>query len=576
MKTGNKQSKGINTIDGDRFKEMLETALNRLGQQKSLVDSLNVFPVPDGDTGTNMYLTMQEAVQETKNSKSDRIDDICESMSRGALMGARGNSGVILSQLLRGFAQAVEGNKLMNAEDLATALKNASKVAYKGVLKPVEGTILTVSRKAAEGAKKGLKKGDDTKVVLEETIEAANIALNKTPEQLPVLKEAEVVDAGGQGYVFILEGMLQALKGEVVYSSASSEAAPRQAGLHKQKEEAIKYTFCTQLLIHLDKEDGQKEIDRIKKELNNYGDSLMVVGSDEIIKIHIHTNHPGVILEYGLKIGIIDDIKIDNMKSQHQDMIYKDKPELKVVNDDHSFGASNSDGPDIIKVDRKDKKAKKRGIITVAAGEGIKNILTELGADKVIFGGQSMNPSTNDFVQAIDNLNAKEIIIFPNNKNVVSAARQAAELEEEKTVKVIPTRSFTEAIAALMHYNENEELDPLIEAMDKEREYVRTAQITIAVKDSKVQGLDIKEGDVIGLIDGNIQVKGNDYERVVVKLFEESLDDEELITIYYGEEVSEDDAIKLRNKLLNRFDDLDEIEIYAGEQPLYPYIISLE
>ncbi|MFW5789656.1 MAG: DAK2 domain-containing protein [Bacillota bacterium] len=576
MKTGNKKSKGINTIDGDRFKEMLETSLSRLEQQKSLVDSLNVFPVPDGDTGTNMYLTMQEAVEETKNSKSNRIDDICDSMSRGALMGARGNSGVILSQLLRGFAQAVEGNKLMSAEDLADALKNASKVAYKGVLKPVEGTILTVSRKAADGAKKGLKKSDDTKVVLEETIEAANIALNKTPEQLPVLKEAEVVDAGGQGYIFILEGMLQALKGEVVYSAGTTEVTTKTPRTHKQKEEYIKYTFCTQLLIHLDKEDGQKEIDRIKKELNNYGDSLMVVGSDEVIKIHIHTNHPGVILEYGLKIGIIDDIKIDNMKSQHQDMIYRDKPELKVVNDIHSFDSDKSNGPDIKKAKEKNQKPIKRGIITVAAGEGIKSILNELGADEVIFGGQSMNPSTNDFVQAIENLNAKEIIIFPNNKNVVSAARQAAELEENKTVRVIPTRSFTEAIAAMMHYNNHEELDILVKSMDEERENVRTAQITIAVKDSKVQGLDIKEGDVIGLIDGDIKVKGNDYERVVVKLFEESLDDEELITIYYGEEVSEDDAVKLRNKLLNRFDEIDEIEIYAGEQPLYPYIISLE
>jgi len=576
MKTGNKKSKGINTIDGDRFKEMLETGLSRLGQQKSLVDSLNVFPVPDGDTGTNMYLTMQEAVEETKNSRSDRIDDICESMSRGALMGARGNSGVILSQLLRGFAQAVEGNKLMNAEDLAEALKNASKIAYKGVLKPVEGTILTVSRKAADGAKKGLKKSDDTKVVLEETIEAANIALNKTPEQLPVLKEAEVVDAGGQGYIFILEGMLQALKGEVVYSQSSEKAVAQQARAHSQKEEDIKYTFCTQLLIHLDKEDGQKEIDRIRKELNNYGDSLMVVGSDEVIKIHIHTNHPGVILEYGLKIGIIDDIKIDNMKSQHREMIDKDKPELRVVNEDHSINASNSFDAEVKKSNKKNDKPKNRGIITVAAGEGIKNILTELGADEVIFGGQSMNPSTNDFVQAIENLNAKEIIIFPNNKNVVSAARQAAELEEEKIVKVIPTRSFAEAIAAMMHYNDHEDLEVMVEAMDEEREFVRTAQITIAVKDSRVQGLDIKEGDVIGLIDGNIKVKGNDYERVVVKLFEDSLEDEELITIYYGEEVDEDDAVKLRKKLLNRFDDIDEIEIYAGEQPLYPYIISLE
>ncbi|MGM0419383.1 MAG: DAK2 domain-containing protein [Bacillota bacterium] len=574
MKTGSNQSEGINVIDGDKLKEMMQSGLARLNEQKSLVDSLNVFPVPDGDTGTNMFLTMQEAVEEINKNNSNRIDDICESMSRGALMGARGNSGVILSQLLRGFAQAVEGKKLIEAKDLAKALDNASKVAYKGVLKPVEGTILTVSRKAAEGARTGLKKDKtDLITVMEEAIDTAVIALNKTPEQLPVLKEAEVVDAGGQGYIFILDGMLQALKGEAVVSTRKDRAFKGTEEYKEKKLQEIKYTFCTQLLIFVDDNNGQREIDRIRKELNNYGDSMMVVGSDKIIKIHIHTNHPGVILEYGLKIGTIDDIKIENMKIQQAEMLRKE--DLGKVSGGEDFEGHGKQ-PGSKSVSNLRKEQKKRAVISVAAGEGIKNILTELGVDKVIFGGQSMNPSTNDFVQAIEDLPAKEIIIFPNNKNVISAARQAGELADEKVIEVVPTTSFTEAIAAMMNYSEEEDLQDMVKKMETEQEMVRTAQITKAVKDSKVQGLEIEEGDVIGLIDGQIKVAGSDYMRVVIDLFAQELEDEELITIYYGEEISEQEALNLRKKILNRFDEIDEVEIYAGEQPLYPYIISLE
>ncbi len=574
MKSGKGLDSGLKVIDGDRFREMLHSALARLEEQKSLVDSLNVFPVPDGDTGTNMYLTLKEAIKEIEKEESNRVDDICDSMARGALMGARGNSGVILSQLLRGFSQASSGKKLLKIDDMVAALDKASKVAYNGVLKPVEGTILTVSREAARGAKKALEEdsGQGFIYILKRTLKTANQALQKTPEQLPVLKEAEVVDAGGQGYIYILEGMYQALKGKGYVSSTSEVETLEEIVGQREYAADIKYTYCTQMLIHLNQNNGQQEIDSVKKDLNNFGDSLMVVGSDDIIKVHIHTNHPGVILEHGLKIGMIDDIKIDNMKSQHEEMEIKKAghQNLAAV---HGTSAS-------FEVNRNEsaqaEATANRTVIAVATGEGIKNILRELGVKGIIHGGQSMNPSTNDFLEEINSYQAQEILIFPNNKNVISAARQAAEMIEDKEIKVIPTTSFTEAIACLMVYNEDEDLDSLVGAMEEERQQIRTAEVTRAVKDSKVKGLKIKEGDVIGLIDGNIVVKGSDYSRVVLKLFEKSLEDEELITIYFGEEIEERRAVNLRNKILDRFDSIDEVEIYGGQQPFYPYVISLE
>ena len=575
MKTGKDTDSGLKVVDGDRLREMLHSALARLEEQKSLVDSLNVFPVPDGDTGTNMFLTFKEAIKEVEKEESNRVDDICESMARGALMGARGNSGVILSQLLRGFSQASSGSKLLKVKDLVEGLDKASKVAYKGVLKPVEGTILTVSRRAAEGAKKALEEkdtGEDFIFILKRTLKTANQALQKTPEQLPVLKEAEVVDAGGQGYIYILEGMYQALKGSGYVSSTSEVETLEEMVGQREFVADIKYTYCTQMLIHLDKNNDQQEIDSVREQLNNFGDSLMVVGSDEIIKVHIHTNHPGVILEHGLKIGMIDDIKIDNMKSQHQEMESK-----KAENQSLAAVQGNSVAYEVPRKETEQTAGTaERTMIAAATGEGVKNILRELGVQGIIHGGQSMNPSTNDFLEEINSCQAREILIFPNNKNVISAARQAAEMIEDKEIKVIPTSSFTEAIACLMVYNEDADLDNLVEAMEEERQQIRTAEITRAVKDSKVEGLKIKEGDVIGLIDGNIVVKGSDYSRVVLKLFEKSLGDEELITIYFGEEIEERRAVNLRNKILDRFDSIDEVEIYAGQQPFYHYIISLE
>ncbi|QTL98166.1 DAK2 domain-containing protein [Iocasia frigidifontis] len=537
----------IKTINGDKFKEMLLSSLMWLKEQQSLIDSLNVFPVPDGDTGTNMYLTFLDAVKEVKKIKENDVSKINEALAKGALMGARGNSGVILSQLLRGFSLANKDNKLMDSSHLADSLRKASEIAYQGVLKPVEGTILTVSRKAADGAEMAYKKELDLVAVLENTIAYARDALKKTPQMLPELKEAGVVDAGGQGYLTILEGLLKGLIGQKAYEHKDLELI--QATEKKNIKQNLKYTYCTQVLIET---NSKRNIKKLRSELEDFGDSLLVVGTDNIIKIHIHTNHPGVILEYGLKIGSLNDIKIDNMRLQSEEKIRQEEKKQK-----KEFISSQG-----------------KGIIAVGQGEGIKKILHDLGVDIIIDGGQSMNPSTNDFLKAIEDINSLELIILPNNKNVISAARQAASLSDKK-VEVVPTKSIPQAISSLLVFNEEAVLSDLKDAMITEMENVKTIEITTAVKDSKVNGLEIKTGDVIGLFNHDIKLHGSDYNEVVIGMINEILDDEELLTIYYGEEVSKEEAIALKEQIFNNFD-FDEIEIYNGKQPLYPFIISLE
>ncbi len=550
MLVNDKKTDQIDVIDGKQFKEMLYLGLDKLREQKSFIDSLNVFPVPDGDTGTNMYLTLLEAVKNVKSLDSDNINSINESLAKGALMGARGNSGVILSQILRGFSLVNKSNKIITAEILTKSLKKASEVAYQGVLKPVEGTILTVSRKAAEGAKAAYDDNQDIIGIMENTIEYARVALNKTPEQLPALKEAGVVDAGGQGYLTILEGMLKGLKrGEKQKSNRTVEFELIKDAEQKKSEEIL-YNYCTEVLLNSNK-DNNVNINKIRNDLQNYGDSLMVVGSDNIVKIHVHTNHPGIIIEYALKIGSLADVKIDNMKEQSREKNRK-KATLK----------------------SEKNETKKRGVIAVGNGDGIKNILQELGVDFVIDGGQSMNPSTNDFVEAINKIGSTEVILLPNNKNIVSAAQQAASLSEKEVI-VISSTSIPEAISSLLVFNEEVNLEELKEVMQDEIKKVKTAEITEAVKDSKLNGMEIKEGDIIGLCDGEIKVSGTNFSDVVNDLFAEILNGEELITIYYGEKVSEEEVYELKEKLENNFN-LDEIEIYYGGQPLYPYIISLE
>lgn len=592
----------ITAVDAEEFKNMMFTSLYWLKKQKSFIDSLNVFPVPDGDTGTNMYLTFKEAVSNLEDSKSNSVSKLSAELSKGALMGARGNSGVILSQLVRGFAQALKNKKKMKAKDLANALTKASEVAYHGVLKPVEGTILTVSREAAEKAAAEVESTEDILELLEITIKAAEESLERTPELLDALKEAEVVDAGGQGYLTILEGMLKGLKGEKVEYQAA--AAVEKPAKKSKAAEDIKFTYCTQMLIQIDnfQSNIDRLIDKIRKDMQSYGDSIMVVGSDDVIKIHIHSNHPGVLLEYGLKKGEVFDIKIDNMRKQNEEKVKResgDDFDHSQFHPNHNEAAAESldtelkDDVDVKEAEIKNsgqqeinqdnetaeadaviKAAKNIGIISVANGEGIINILKELGVDYVIKGGQSMNPSTNDFLEVVERMDTEKIIILPNNKNIISAAKQVSELSE-KEIAIIETRSIPQAISALMVFDDQLELEKLKEEMEAEIKYVKTLEITQAVKDSKVNGLEIKKDHYIGLKNGDILVSADNEKETVKKLLDEVAEDEELVTIYYGEGITEAEAEAIKQVMENNFD-FDEIEVYLGGQPLYPFIISLE
>jgi len=592
MPINNKEK--ITAVDAEQFKDMMFTSLYWLKEQKSFIDSLNVFPVPDGDTGTNMYLTFKEAVSSLEDKSSRSVSELAAALSKGALMGARGNSGVILSQLIRGFAQALKNKKKMKVKDLANALSKASEVAYHGVLKPVEGTILTVSREAAEKAQAEMDSAADIIELFEITIKAAEESLERTPELLAALKEAEVVDAGGQGYLTILEGMLKGLKGEKIeYQAAEADTKTRKKS---ELAEDIKFTYCTQMLIEIDsrKSNIDRMIDRIRKDMQSYGDSIMVVGSDDVIKIHVHTNHPGVLLEYGLKKGKVFDIKIDNMRKQNQEKVQREND----TDFDHSKFHQDKNADSAVETKEDNQPAevaekneletaevseqedseivveKNTGIISVANGEGVVNILKELGVDYVIKGGQSMNPSTNDFLEVVERMNTDQIIILPNNKNIISAAKQVSELSE-KEIAIIETRSIPQAVTALMIFDDQASPADLKESMEAEIKYVKTLEITQAVKDSKVNGLEIKKDNYIGLKDGDILVSADTERETVINLLNKVAEDEELVTIYYGEGITEAEAEEIKAIMEENFD-FDEIEIYPGGQPLYPFIISLE
>ncbi|RCW51424.1 MULTISPECIES: DAK2 domain-containing protein [unclassified Halanaerobium] len=570
--------KEIKIIDGVKFKQIMFSSLYWLKEQQSFIDSLNVFPVPDGDTGTNMYLTFKEAVSSIEKLESSNVGELASALSKGALMGARGNSGVILSQLIRGFALSLKNKKTIRTSDFAEGLKKASEVAYHGVLKPVEGTILTVSRETSEAAMIASEKYTDFMRFLPVIIKEAGKSLNRTPDLLQTLKEAEVVDAGGQGYLTMLEGLLKGLKDKKIKITGENKISKRTDKAKKKKD--IKFIYCTQMLIGNGDSESElnRRIEKMRRDLQSYGDSIMVVGSEGIIKVHIHTNHPGVVLEYGLKQGGIFDIKIDNMEKQHEKMqaekiaaALPNHPDH--VRDDEGFLAEESVNTNVPKEQLKMKK--NYGIISVGNGEGIKNILKELGVDYIIEGGQSMNPSTNDFIQALEQIDSDNIIILPNNKNIISAANQAAEVSQ-KNIVVVETRTIPQAVSALMVYDDdNIDINQLKQKMENEIQYVKTLEITKAVKDSKINGMKINENDIIGISDGKIINSGNNYNDVILELIKKTIEDEELITIYYGQDIENQDAEDIKKLITDNFD-FDEIEIYSGGQPLYPYIISME
>ncbi|AOY78427.1 dihydroxyacetone kinase [Clostridium formicaceticum] len=518
-----------------------------LEMNKKVVNALNVFPVPDGDTGTNMSLTMQSAVKEIKNNKGDTLEEIASLAANGSLMGARGNSGVILSQLLRGFAKGVKGKEKLTTKDLANALKMASDTAYKAVMKPVEGTILTVARESAEQAIVIAKKEKDIIAFVEKVIIEAEETLKKTPDMLKVLKEAGVVDSGGKGLIYIYLGALAVLTGNTP-TTEDLEIIQRTVEHEELVEGNIEFGYCTEFIINV----ADADIEALKNTIKNYGDSMLVVGNENVVKVHIHTNHPGEVLEHGLKLGCLKDIKIDNMRLQHRHQNFEETEEI-----------------------RPKSQKKQYGFITVTMGKGLTDIFKDFDVDCVIEGGQTMNPSTEDFVKAIDTVDATTIFILPNNSNIIMAANQAKSISQ-KDIRVIPTKSVPQGITSLMAFNLENTPQGNEEEMLEAIQNVKTAQVTYAVRDTSYNDIAIHEGDILGIGEGEIRAVGREIFDVSVELLNKVVTEEdEMITIFYGEETEEKVAHQLKERLEGLFSHCD-VELYYGGQPLYYYIFSIE
>jgi hypothetical protein len=542
----------VENMDGTMLKKAFIGAAQFLDDNKEEVNGLNVFPVPDGDTGTNMFLTMKSAVKQILNLEEHSAGKIAIAVSNGSLMGARGNSGVILSQLFRGFANGLREKESVNTIDLAESFKLASDTAYKAVMKPTEGTILTVARGCAEYALKIAKDEKDIIIFMKKVIEQGNIVLNKTPEMLPVLKQAGVVDAGGKGLMCVLTGAYNAITTgeEIVLETLKPEVVEYKPVPHDIDTANIKFGYCTEFMINTNKGEPEK----LRNDLAKLGDSLMVVGGEGLIKVHIHTNSPGEVLEEALKLGELNDIKIDNMRYQHEHII---------ANEDYT------------EIEKRNNPNKKYSFIAVSIGEGIDTVFSELNVDYIIPGGQTMNPSTEDILNAIKEVDGENIIILPNNGNIVLAADQAKELSD-KNVYVFPTKTIPEGITALLSFNLEADIEENLEVMKEAIANVKTAQVTYAVRDTEINDTKINKDDIIGISKGKIVSIGNDIEEVAFKLLKNIIDeDSSLITIFYGNGTEEDKAIELSNKIEEEFDDCD-VEVVFGGQPLYYYIFSIE
>lgn len=543
-----------NVINSESFLKAIKGASVNLENNKQVVNNLNVFPVPDGDTGTNMSLTISFAVKELMASPYKSVGELAGVCSNGALMGARGNSGVILSQLFRGFSKALIGKNDANIAELADAFKGASDMAYRAVMKPTEGTILTVAREMAEFAVENKDKYNDVNLFLKSVINAGEISLNKTPELLPVLAEAGVVDAGGKGLICILEGALMALEGKDM--DIDEQKVASQNNITTNIEGDITFSYCTEFLIRA-KNDNKDYKNYLKNKLAPIGDCLLVVGDESLIKVHVHTNEPWDAMKFASKCGTLCKIKIENMNEQHS--------EAFVNNTD-----ANDDGKE-----KYDKTHKDYIFIGVAAGGGIVKILKDLGITYVIEGGQTMNPSTQDFMEIINETDADNYILFPNNKNIILAASQAKELSD-KNICVIPTKNIPESINAMMAFSPSSNMEENFENMNEAITEVVSGQITFAVRDSKVKNRKIKKGEYLGISMGEIVANKKDLDETMLGLIKEmTKENDELVSLYYGEDVKEEDAQKLSEKLEKEFPDTD-FEVHYGGQPLYYYIVSAE
>ena len=544
-----------NKIDAIVLKKALIGALNSLGENKEVVDALNVFPVPDGDTGTNMLLTMKSAVTNAVKEENKTVKEISSALSKGALLGARGNSGVILSQLLRGFKEAVEDKEYIDIEALMEAFVKASEVAYKAVMRPTEGTILTVSKDLASFASKNYRNYTELSKFADDSLIALEESLNRTPELLSVLKEAGVVDAGGKGLYCILKGAIQGARTENLEITVQDINKTKQTANRKGiSTDNIKYGYCTEFIITGD----TSKVNEFKETISKIGDSMVVVALDDIIKCHIHSNNPGQVIEEALKLGYLKDIKIDNMRLQHNEILFSEE-EYK-----------NTE-----KEDNKPKEHKKYGFIAVSSGEGFTKIFKDLKVDEVVTGGQTMNPSTEDFMEAIDKINADDIFIFPNNKNIIMAAKQTIDLSD-KNIHVVETRNMPEAITAMITFDEDMSADEILDNMNETISEVKTGEVTFAVRDTTIDGKEIKKGNYLAISSSKILASSADLNETTMAMINELIDeDTSLVTLYLGEDAEKALVDDLIEKLEEKYPDVD-FEAIESKQALYYYIISLE
>ena len=551
------------TIDAKTLSRMFLAGAKNLEAKKEWINELNVFPVPDGDTGTNMTLTIMSAASEVSALTDPDMEMLAKSISSGSLRGARGNSGVILSQLLRGFTRGVRKLDTLDAPAIAAAMDKGVETAYKAVMKPKEGTILTVAREAAEKAMEIAEETKDLESFFKEIFAHAEETLERTPELLPVLKEAGVVDSGGQGLLEVYRGAIDGFLGkEVDYSSFKAGKGASLQKISPQAEADIKFGYCTEFIILLNKELSSEEEHSFKKFLNSIGDSIVLVADDEIVKVHVHTNHPGEAIERALTYGALSRMKIDNMREEHQEKLIKDAEKLAR---EQAAQEEEEKAPE-----------KDAGFISVSVGNGLTEIFKELGADYIIEGGQTMNPSTEDMLNAIAKVNARTIYIFPNNKNIILAANQARDLTEDKTFVVVPTKTIPQGISALIVYVPEKDAKDNEESMTEAASKVKTGQITYAVRDTRIDDKEIHEGDIMGIGDAGILAVGQDIEGVAKETAAAMVDEEsEIISIYYGADIQEEQAQALTDALAEEFPDC-EVELNMGGQPIYYYLISVE
>ncbi len=571
---------GISTINAKMVKNAFLAGAKGLSDKKEWINELNVFPVPDGDTGTNMTLTIMAAAKEVAALNDPSMEQLAKAISSGSLRGARGNSGVILSQLLRGFTKEIKTVDEIDTTTLANAMVRGTETAYKAVMKPKEGTILTVAKGMADKALEMAAETDDIEVFAQAVIKEGDRVLNLTPEMLPVLKQAGVVDSGGQGLMQVIKGAFDGLTGNVTDFTLDGAEAPANGAAEKAVQTGngaartdidtadIKFGYCTEFIIKLEKEYTDEDEAELKKYLGSIGDSLVVVSDDEIVKIHVHTNHPGLAFEKGLTYGSLSRMKVDNMREEHEERVIQDSERL----------AKEQAQADTVKQEEKEEPGERReyGFIAVSCGDGLSEIFKGIGADYLIEGGQTMNPSTEDMLNAIAHVNADHIFILPNNKNIILAANQARDLTEDKEIIVVPSKTVPQGITALVNFMPDLTSKENLENMTAEMERVKTAQITYAVRTTNIDGMDIEKGDIMAIGDeGMLAVEHSPKEAAKAALKAMLDEDSELVTIYYGCDVKEEDAEKLKEEAEKEFPD-KELELQYGGQPIYYYMISAE